>query len=793
MAATAALAGKTVTVTPGGEAFSEVRIQNSGTVVDQFTLEIVGDASAWAVVQPAVVALFPGAGLVARIKFKPPKAPWVSAREILFGVRVRSREEPRASVVEEGTIVVGPFQDTSIELTPQTARGSWVARAQLSLNNRGNVPIHARLTARSPDRSLNFSITPHALSAEPGRTTFASICIRPHHRFLIGPPKLKPYNVQIHQTQESTRTVDGSMQQEAVVPTRFVPAVIGLTAVVLLAIALWLLKPVVGGVTTAFLAKQAPVTQPLGWPTTVPPVTLSPSTVVINQAEGAASAPAIVTLANNGGRPLLVTSIAVDRGSSSDFSQSNNCPSSMRAHTSCQITITLKLISVGDERTRTGGLIVKDDASGSSLGTGASQYVRLVGSAAQSAVGFSVQSLTFAQNIRSSGRSEPIILANSGQVPLHLNGIRSEGDYSQNNNCATVLAPNESCTINVTFIPGSLGERNGYVVVVDDSFDSPQRIPLTGVATEPVARFTPARVNFGQTVGGSTPPQTVTLTNRGDGPLTIAGIAATGDYRATPHCPSVLLPGVSCTIDVIFAPQVAGPRSGSLVVTDDSNAAPGSHDTVGLTGVAYQGIANISPAILSPSANLGGSSEAQVLTVMNTGDSTLTIRGIAISGPAAGEYVQSNNCPPAIVAGGSCAITVRFTPQGYGVRPATLIVSNDGVGGGKSVTLTGSGTAPNILLSSPFLNFGGAAVGSSSNPQSVVLLNSGNGALAIGSIVLAGADFARTTNCGNSLAAGASCSITVIFTPQGTGARSGVVTITDTVGTQRFTLSGVGT
>jgi hypothetical protein len=792
MAATATLAGKTVTVTPGGEAFSEVRIQNSGSVVDQFTLEIVGDASAWAVVQPAVVALFPGAGLVARIKFKPPKAPWVSAREISFAVRVRSREEPRASVVEEGMIIVGPFQDPSIELTPQTAIGSWVARAQLALNNRGNVAINAILTARNPDRSLTFSITPPGLTAEPGRTTFASICIRPQHHFLVGPPKLKPYKVQIHQINESTLTVDGSMQQEAVIPARLVPAVIVLTAFVLLALVLWLLKPVIGGVATAFLAKPSPVTQPLGWPGTIPPVTLSPSTVVINQAEGAAPAPAIVTLANNNDRPLLVTSIALDRGGSNDFSESNNCPTSMRAHSSCQITITLKRISVGDKRTRTGGLIVKDDASGSSLGTGASQYVPLLGSPAQSAVGFSVQSLTFAQNIGSSGRSEPIVLVNSGQVPVHLNRIRSEGDFSQNNNCATVMALGETCTINVTFIPGALGERSGYVVVVDDAFDSPQRIPLTGAATKPVARLAPARVNFGQILGGRTPPQTVTLTNRGDGPLTIAGIAATGDYKAIPHCPSVLLPGLSCTIDVSFSPQAAGVRTGSLVVTDDSNAAPGTHDTVGLTGVAYQGIATVSPAVLSPSANLGGSSEAQVVTVMNKGDSTLTIRSIAINGAAAGEYVQSNNCPRTIAAGGSCTITVRFTPQGYGLRPATLILSNDGVGGAKSVTLTGTGTAPNILLSSPFLNFGGAAVGSSSDPQSVVLLNSGNGALAIGRIVLAGADFARTTNCGNSLLAGATCSITVIFTPQATGARSGVVTITDTVGTQRFTLSGVG-
>src|SRR6266513_350551 len=92
MAATATLASKAVTVTPGGEALSEVRVRNSGTVVDQFTLEVLGDASAWAIVEPAVIPLFPGAEAVARIKFKPPKSSSVLARAIPFAVRVSPRQ-----------------------------------------------------------------------------------------------------------------------------------------------------------------------------------------------------------------------------------------------------------------------------------------------------------------------------------------------------------------------------------------------------------------------------------------------------------------------------------------------------------------------------------------------------------------------------------------------------------------------------------------------------------------------------------------------------------------------------
>src|SRR6202035_2301706 len=107
----------------------------------------------------------------------------------------------------------------------------------------------------------------------------------------------------------------------------------------------------------------------------------------------------------------------------------------------------------------------------------------------------------------------------------------------------------------VTFAPSTFGERDGSIVVVDDSVDSPQRIPVTGVATMALAHLDHDRVSFTQNIGVSTAPQTVTLTNRGNGPLSIYSVAATGDFKAIGHCPSVLMPGRSCPISVTFAPR----------------------------------------------------------------------------------------------------------------------------------------------------------------------------------------------------------------------------------------------
>jgi len=251
MSATATLASKAVLVTPGGEAVTEVRIRNSGTVVDQFTLEVLGDASAWAIVEPAVVPLFPGAEAVARVKFKPPKSSSVLAKAIPFAVRVKSREDARASLVEEGVVEVGSFNETTAELIPRTAKGSRHARAQLALDNRGNVRINARLTAADPDRKLNFTIAPPALTTEAGTVGFASIRITPRTRFLTGPPKLAPYKVNVHQDGLPIITVDGSMQQEGLIPPWLLPAVIGLVALLLVFAILWFvwLKPSISSLT----------------------------------------------------------------------------------------------------------------------------------------------------------------------------------------------------------------------------------------------------------------------------------------------------------------------------------------------------------------------------------------------------------------------------------------------------------------------------------------------------------------------------------------------------------------
>jgi class 3 adenylate cyclase len=103
-----------------------------------------------------------------------------------------------------------------------------------------------------------------------------------------------------------------------------------------------------------------------------------------------------------------------------------------------------------------------------------------------------------------------------------------------------------------------------------------------------------------------------------------------------------------------------------------------------------------------------------------------------------------------------------------------------------------------IQLSPTSLNFGNQPVGTKSLSQTITMSNKGSLAVSITSISVIGSnagDFARAKTCGNSLASGASCFITVTFKPAATGRRTASVSVSDNGGgsPQKVALAGTGT
>jgi hypothetical protein len=114
------------------------------------------------------------------------------------------------------------------------------------------------------------------------------------------------------------------------------------------------------------------------------------------------------------------------------------------------------------------------------------------------------------------------------------------------------------------------------------------------------------------------------------------------------------------------------------------------------------------------------------------------------------------------------------------------------------VSLSGTGTAALVSLSPTSLAFGNQPADMTSAAQTVTLSNTGNAGLSITSLALTGtnaSDFAQSNTCGNSLAAGANCTIAVMFTPSVTGTEAASLSIADNASgsPQTASLSGAGT
>jgi hypothetical protein len=193
-------------------------------------------------------------------------------------------------------------------------------------------------------------------------------------------------------------------------------------------------------------------------------------------------------------------------------------------------------------------------------------------------------------------------------------------------------------------------------------------------------------------------------------------------------------------------------------------------------------------------------SQAHVLTNTSGPGGTVTISGKSIStGANPGDFSFTDNCPSLLLSGLNCTFNITFTPTAGGTRSANLTVSDNASGSPQVVTLSGTGVAqtPGVSLNPTSLNFGDQTLSTTSTVRSIILTNTGSGALTISSVVASG-DFAvvtvPVTNCGGTLASLATCSLNVTFTPTATGGRTGAVTVTDNASGSPHvaTLSGNG-
>jgi hypothetical protein len=203
----------------------------------------------------------------------------------------------------------------------------------------------------------------------------------------------------------------------------------------------------------------------------------------------------------------------------------------------------------------------------------------------------------------------------------------------------------------------------------------------------------------------------------------------------------------------------------------------------------------------SMSLSFGGVNEntasTQMVTITNSGTVAGNVTSLVFSNPAYTQVVDNTSCSSSfsLSSGSSCTLKVQFKPTAIGADTASLTINNSG-SSALVLSLQGTGLGAAFSSSTSAVAFPSVTIHGAGTPANVVLQNNGNVA-ATPSITLSNsADFqVNLENCAQSVAPGASCSMTVTFAPAHLGALTSNLVFgpTDAAGdTKLVALTGSG-
>src|SRR5579875_1326271 len=284
-------------------------------------------------------------------------------------------------------------------------------------------------------------------------------------------------------------------------------------------------------------------------------------------------------------------------------------------------------------------------------------------------------------------------------------------------------------------------------------------------------------LNFGNVPVGTSATQSLTLTDTGTAPVSIAGVtvSGTGFSVVGGNFTGTIGAGQSVAVQLQFAPQSAGSLTGDVTITSN---APGSTVSIGLSGTGLEALGSVNPASVAFGNVVVGSSNSAVVTIKNTGNVTLSFSQVSVSG--SGFSISGLSTSSTIPAGGSLNFDAVFTPVSATSASGSITLATNGSPAQIAIPLTGTGTAAaqTLSVSSSSLSFGNVQVGSTST-LTATITNSGNSNVSISGVTVSGAGYtASGVTSGMVLSPNQSATLTINFAPMSLGSDPGTISIT---------------
>ena len=215
------LAGASLSAKAGDKAETEIRVENPGGVDDSYQLQVLGEAAAWAALEPKDLSLAAGASGTVKLTFGPPAS---TTGVHPYEVRVASQQLPASPVSTVGLLeIVAPTETPkpppeakklSAGLQPQISKGRTVGEHELTVRNDSDVAVTSQPSATDGQSDVALTFEPATLTVAPGQSATSHVRVSPRRMLLLGQDRTHRFGVDAGQGV----MVAGAMVQQPRVP-----------------------------------------------------------------------------------------------------------------------------------------------------------------------------------------------------------------------------------------------------------------------------------------------------------------------------------------------------------------------------------------------------------------------------------------------------------------------------------------------------------------------------------------------------------------------------------------------
>lgn len=421
-------------------------------------------------------------------------------------------------------------------------------------------------------------------------------------------------------------------------------------------------------------------------------------------------------------------------------------------------------------------------------------------------IGISPESLTFLNGSGISATQQSIDLVNTGSVPVVVGQSHVDvASFATSSTCG-ILFPLGTCAIKVTFSP-TQSTVNGTLTIPVARQGQQQiySIALSGRYTvgETGLSVSPGSADFGPSATGSGGfSRQYSIFNSTLQPLSLILSVPRQFSLTTSPCPRIAS-GTACGFTLTSIPLTNGDISGTILIqglpTDGSpivsTRAYAESFGVGSGKFLLSG-GSLSDGNFSFGLVASGQTATKTFVLTHAGTANappITVRRIRSAPP----FLSKTTCRAALQPGGSCSITVTYSPTNQGPATQTsstpspdagvLSIESDAQSSPDTVQLTGLAGAANVssagsttnlsdyTLSQESMTFARTTVGNISDSQQALLTNTGNTPITILATAIS-SDFSLDSSC-TTVAPGEACTLVARSKPQTGGKHLGTIEI----------------